>query len=336
MKTAKSRALTGDRPTGTLHLGHLVGSIESRITLQDEMESFYMIADLQALTHNAENAAKVSDNVLEVALDNLAAGMDPEKTTMFIQSQVPEIAELTQYFLNLVTLARAERNPTIKDEMRQKGYGTDVPLGFLLHPINQAADILIVKANVVPVGEEQLPILEQSNEIIHSFNRIYGETFKKIEAKISHTPRLVGTDGSAKMSKSMNNAIFLADSDATISEKVMAMYTDPTHIRVEDPGHIEGNVVFTFLDVFDSNKAEVEDLKAQYRKGGLGDVILKKRLTKILSEKIAPIRERRTKLANDPESIMKILEEGTRKVRAIAVETLDEVRTKIGINYFNN
>lgn len=293
-----------------------------------------MIADTQALTHNAENPTKVRDNVLEIALDNLAAGMDPLKTTMFVQSAVPEIAELTQYFLNLVTLARAERNPTIKDEMKQKGYGSDVPLGFLIHPINQAADILIVKAHVVPVGDDQLPMIEQANEIIHSFNRIYGETFTKIEGKVGDTPRLIGTDGAAKMSKSANNAIFLSDDDATIGEKVMNMYTDPTHIRVEDPGKVEGNVVFTFLDAFDPNQNEVADLKEQYRKGGLGDVVLKKRLTKILIDKITPIRDRRAKLAKDPAAVMQILKVGTTKVRNIAQKTLEEVRSKIGINYF--
>lgn len=334
MPTPSPRALTGDRPTGKLHLGHLVGSIENRIKLQNEMDLFYMIADLQALTHNAENPEKVRDHVLEVALDNLAAGIDPKKTTLFVQSAVPEIAELTQYFLNLVTLARAERNPTIKDEMKQKGYGSDVPLGFLIHPINQAADILVVKANIVPVGEDQLPILEQANEIIHTFNRIYGETFTKIEGKVSATPRLVGTDGAAKMSKSANNAIFLSDTKEEIEKKVNDMYTDPGHVRLEDPGKVEGNVVFTFLDAFDPNAAEIAELKAHYQKGGLGDVVLKKRLAALLEAKIAPIRERRAKLAEDPGAVMQILKEGTEKVRAVAAETLAEVRSKIKINYF--
>ena len=336
MKTAKSRVLTGDRPTGKLHLGHLVGSIENRIALQDSSELFYMIADAQALTDNAENPAKVSENVLEIALDNLAAGLDPSKTTMFIQSAVPETAELFQYFLNLVTLARAERNPTVKDEMQQKGYGTNVPLGFLTYPISQAADIMIVKATKVPVGDDQLPMIEQTNDITEKFNRIYGETFPKTAAILSSTPRLIGTDGKAKMSKSIGNTIYLSDDDAVIVQKVMNMFTDPNHVRVEDPGKIEGNVVFTYLDIFDPAKEELALLKERYTKGGLGDVVLKKRLTKILSEKITPIRERRTKLAKDREAVMKILEEGTRKVRAIATETLDEVRTKIGINYFKN
>lgn len=333
----KITVLTGDRPTGKLHLGHYVGSIKNRIELQNTYDkAFYMIADVQALTDNADNPTKVRNNVLEVALDNLAAGVDPSKTTFFIQSQIPEIAELTIFFLNLVTLARLKRNPTVKDEMKQKGYGEDVPAGFLAYPVSQAADILTFKANLVPVGEDQLPVLEQANEIAHKFNSFYGEIFGKIEPLVSKegTGRLVGVDGKAKMSKSLGNAIFLSDSSKEIEEKVMAMYTDPNHIRVEDPGNIEGNIVFMYLDVFDADKEELAELKAQYQKGGLGDVVIKKRLIGILEELISPIRERREFLAKDPKAVMKILEDGTRKAKKIAQETLKEVKQAMQINYF--
>ena len=260
--------LTGDRPTGKLHLGHFVGSIQNRLKLQDEYKKcYYMIADVQALTDNANNPQKVHDNVLEVALDNLACGLDPKKTTMFIQSQVPEIAELTVVFLNLVTLARLKRNPTVKAEMKQKGFGEDVPAGFLTYPVSQAADILSVKGNIVPVGEDQLPVLEQANEIVDSFNRIYGDTFKKITGILGtkSSQRLIGLDGGAKMSKSLGNTINLSDDEKTIATQVRKMYTDPTHIHKEDPGKVEGNVVFTYLDIFDPNKEEVAELKKQYK-----------------------------------------------------------------------
>lgn len=335
MNKTQDIVLTGDRPTGNLHLGHLVGSIQNRIALQDtHQSSFYMVADIQALTDNADNPEKVRNNVLEVALDNLACGLDPSKTTFFIQSQIPQIAELTIFFLNLVTLARLKRNPTVKDEMKQKGYEEDVPAGFLTYPISQTADILICKANIVPIGEDQLPVLEQANEIIHKFTNLYGPIFKPIKPMLSSHPRLIGIDGNAKMSKSLNNAIFLSDSNEVIAEKVMKMYTDPKHVHVEDPGNVEGNVVFTYLDIFDSNKSEVEDLKAQYKKGGLGDVVIKKRLTQVIQDIIAPIREKREVLASDPHAIMNILEDGTQKVRKIAEETLKEVRTALKIDYF--
>ena len=329
--------LTGDRPTGKLHLGHFVGSIQNRLKLQDEYRNcYYMIADIQALTDNADNPQKVRDNVLEVALDNLACGLDPKKTTMFIQSQVPEIAELTVLFLNLVTVARLKRNPTVKAEMRQKGFGEDVPAGFLTYPISQAADILSVKGNVVPVGEDQLPVLEQANEIIDSFNRIYGETFKKITGLLGakNTQRLVGLDGNAKMSKSLGNTINLADDEKTIISQVRKMYTDPAHIHKEDPGKVEGNVVFTYLDIFDPNKGEVTELKKQYKKGGLGDMELKNRLSARHNEIIAPIRARREELAKNPDAVMKILEEGTKKMRKEAQKTLSEVKEKLKISYF--
>ncbi|MFA6089829.1 MAG: tryptophan--tRNA ligase [Candidatus Woesearchaeota archaeon] len=327
--------LTGDRPTGKLHLGHFVGSIQNRVKLQDEAnQSFYMVADIQALTSNADNPEKVRSNVLEVALDNLACGLDPKKTTMFIQSEVPEIAELTVLFLNLVTLARLKRNPTVKDEMKDKGYGEDVPAGFLMHPVSQAADILFCHSTIVPVGEDQKPMIEQTNEIVDDFNRFYGETFSRVKHLVGDTPRLVGTDGGSKMGKSLNNGIFLSDSYEEISKKVMNMFTDPGHIHVEDPGKVEGNVVFIYLDIFDENKDEVADLKKQYEKGGLGDVIIKKRLIEVLEKLIAPIREKREHLAKNPELVMKILEDGTMRAREVAKETMEEVRKAVKINYF--
>ena len=327
--------LTGDRPTGKLHLGHFVGSIQNRVKIQNEAnQAFYMIADVQALTDNAENPDKIRSNVLEVALDNLACGIDPKKTTMFIQSEVPEIAELTVLFMNLVTLARLKRNPTVKSEMNDKGYGEDVPAGFLAYPISQAADILFAKANVIPVGEDQLPVIEQANEIVDDFNRFYGETFQKIKHVTSDIPRLVGIDGNAKMSKSLNNCIYLSDSYEEISKKVMDMYTDPGHIHVNDPGKVEGNVVFTYLDIFDDKKDEVEKLKDEYRKGGLGDVIIKKRLIEVLENFIAPIRTKREEYAKNPEAVMKILKEGTAKAREVAARTMFEVRKAVKIDYF--
>ena len=328
-------ALTGDRPTGKLHLGHFVGSIQNRVKLQNEVDkSFYMVADIQALTDNAENPEKVRRNVLEVALDNLACGIDPKKTTMFIQSEIPEIAELTVLFLNLVTLARLKRNPTVKSEMKDKGYGEDVPAGFLAYPISQAADILFCKGNLIPVGEDQLPVIEQANEIVDSFNRIYGNIFSKIKHLVGDTPRLVGIDGNSKMSKSLDNAVYLSDNYEEISKKVMNMYTDPGHIHVEDPGKVEGNVVFTYLDIFDDKKEEVNELKKQYQKGGLGDVIIKKRLIEVLENFIKPVREKREELAKNPEFVMNILEEGTKRAREVAKETMLEVRQAVKINYF--
>ncbi|MBU0612283.1 tryptophan--tRNA ligase [Patescibacteria group bacterium] len=334
-KDSKIRVLTGDRPTGKLHLGHYVGSIKNRLKLQEESDvSFHMIADIQALTDNADNPEKIRKNVLEVALDNLACGLDPQKTTMFIQSEIPEIAELTVLFLNLVTLARLKRNPTVKDEMKQKGFGEDVPAGFLCYPVSQAADILFAKANVIPVGEDQLPVIEQANEIVDDFNRFYGKIFDRIKPKVGDTPRLVGIDGSTKMGKSLNNAIYLSDSHEEISKKVMDMYTDPGHIHVEDPGKVEGNVVFIYLDIFDEDKNEVKKLKEQYKKGGLGDVIIKKRLIEVLEKFLAPIRERREELAKNPSEIMKILEDGTERAREEAKKTMEEVRKAIKIDYF--
>lgn len=331
----KKVILTGDRPTGRLHLGHYTGSLANRVKMQDEYKQFVIIADLQALTDNAENPEKIRESILDVCLDNLATGIDPDKTTIFIQSLIPEISDLTLYFLNLVSLGRAQQNPTVKDEMKQKGYDSNVPLGFLCYPISQAADILSFKPDVVPVGEDQLPVIEQTNEIVEKFNRIYKPVFKKVKPIIAGTgSRLSGIDGKSKMSKSLGNAIYLSDSSEEIKKKVMLMYTDPGHIHVSDPGKVEGNVVFSYLDVFDKNKKEIDALKMQYKKGGLGDVVLKKRLISRLEELLAPIREKRNKLAKNPEKILEILEAGTTEAQKVAKNTLSEVKKAMKINYF--
>lgn len=328
--------LTGDRPTGRLHLGHYVGSIKNRIKLQDEAsKSFYMVADIQALTDNADNPEKVRSNVMEVVLDNLACGVDPKKTTFFIQSEIPEIAELTILFMNLVTLQQLSHNPTIKTELKERGFGESTPFGFLAYPVSQTADILFCKANTVPVGVDQLPVLEQANEILKKFNATYKvDLFSKITGVVSDIPRLVGIDGNAKMSKSLGNCIYLSDSDEEIEKKVMQAYTDQNHIKVEDKGQVEGNVVFTYLDAFDEDKAGVAELKAQYQKGGLGDVVLKKRLTKVLVDLITPIRTRREELAKNPEAIMQILKNGVETARGEAQQTMKEVRKALRIDYF--
>jgi len=336
-KTKRKRILTGDRPTGPLHLGHFVGSLQSRVKLQDSCDQFVMLADTQALTDNAESPEKVRKAILQVAMDYLSVGIDPKKTTILIQSAVPELAELNLYFLNLVTLARLQRNPTIKDEMEQKGYGANVPVGFLTYPISQAADITIFKADLVPVGDDQLPILEQVNEIVRKFNRVYGKGKKiLVECKgyFSKTSRLPGIDGKGKASKSLNNAIFLSDSKKEVERKVMDMYTDSKHIRVQDPGRIKGNVVFDYLDAFDTDAKELEKIKRQYQKGGLGDVEVKKRLIRVLENLLMPIRARRKKLEKNPKMVMKILEQGTKKARKVAQETMREVRQSMQINYF--
>lgn len=333
-QNSKKVVLTGDRPTGKLHLGHLVGSIRNRLKLQEQYNQFIMVADVQALTDNADNPMKVRSNVLEVTLDNLASGLDPAKSTFFIQSTIPEIAELTIFFLNLVTLARLERNPTVKAEMQQKGFGTNIPAGFLVYPVSQAADILFAKANIIPVGEDQLPMIEQANDIADKFNSLYGHTFDKVEALVSETPRLMGTDGKAKMSKSLGNTIYLSDSADTVREKVMSMFTDPNHIRVEDPGSLENNTVFDYLTVFDPDQTGLQDLKERYTKGGVGDVLVKNRLVDVLEAVISPIRERREYLEKNPDYVMNILKEGGEKVRETARETLSEVKKAMKINYF--
>jgi len=337
LKKEKKTILTGDRPTGPLHLGHYVGSLKNRIKLQDTHNMFVLIADVQALTDNAQNPKKIKDNILEVALDYLAVGLDPKKTSIVLQSQITEIAELTIYYLNLVTLARLKRNPTVKEEMKQKGYGANpaksrgdrgasVPAGFFMYPVSQAADITVFGAHLVPVGEDQLPMIEQTREIVKKFNKIYGNTVVEPKALLSETPRLSGIDGKFKMSKSLNNAIYLKDTAREVEEKVMKMYTDPNHLRVQDPGTVEGNVVFEYLDIFDSNKKEVAELKKQYKKGGLGDVELKKRLAGVLEEFLAPIRSRRRELEKDKEQVLKIIKQGTGKGRSVAAETMKNVR----------
>lgn len=326
--------LTGDRPTGQLHLGHYVGSLLNRVELQNKYTQFVMIADIQALTDNAENPAKVRENVLQVALDYLAVGIDPKKTTIFIQSMIPEIAELTVLYLNLVTVNRLLRNPTVKTEIKQKDFGDSVPAGFLMYPVSQAADITIVKGTIVPVGEDQLPVIEQTNEIIRSFNRIYQtEVFPEAKAMIPKVARLVGLDGQAKMSKSLNNAIFLGDDADTLKKRVMSMYTDPGHTHVNSPGKVEGNVVFTYLDAFDKDAAKVAELKAHYQKGGLGDVVLKNYLFEVLNQMLKPIRTRRQELAKDPGEIMRIVLEGTKKTQEVAAQTMQQVRQAIKLDY---
>lgn len=327
--------LTGDRPTGPLHLGHYVGSLQNRIELQEKYQQFVMIADVQALTDNYERPEKVRENILQVALDYLAIGIDPNKTTIFIQSMIPQIAELTIFYMNLVTLARLKRNPTVKTEIQQKGFGEAIPVGFLAYPISQAGDITVVKATLVPVGQDQLPMIEQANEIIKDFNRIYkSQVFPETKALISKTSRLPGIDGKAKMSKSLGNAIFLSDSSDDLYKKVMKMYTDPTHVKVEDPGKIEGNVVFTYLDIFDSNKEKVQELKAHYQRGGLGDTVVKKYLFELVDNFLSPIRKRREELAKDLSYIKNILKDGTQKTLHVAEQTMQDVRKAMKLDYF--
>lgn len=329
--------LTGDRPTGHLHLGHYVGSLRQRVELQHQYKQFVIIADMQALTDNAENPDKVSKNILEVALDYLAVGIDPKITTIFIQSLVPELTELTMYYLNLVSVSRLQRNPTVKDEIKQRGFGASIPAGFLVYPVSQAADITAFKADLVPVGEDQLPMIEQTNEIVRSFNRIYGcSALVEAKALLSNAPRLPGTDGKGKMSKSLGNVISLSDSADEVCQKVKKMYTDPKHLRAEDPGAVEGNPVFAYLDAFDQDKKGLKDMKDHYRRGGLGDVAVKQRLQDVLSAELCLIRARRQELAKDPCLVMRILREGTAVAREVAARTLDEVRKAMRIKYFTN
>jgi tryptophanyl-tRNA synthetase len=331
----KQIILTGDRPTGKLHLGHYAGSLAARVKLQEEYRQFVMIADTQALTDNAENPEKVRANILEVALDYLSVGIDPDKTTIFIQSLIPAIPELTMYFLNLVTWNRLKHNPTIKLEIQQKGYGEEIPAGFMIYPVNQAADITIFKANLVPVGEDQLPIMEQTIELVRKFNRIYKtDTLIEPKALIAPIARLPGTDGKLKMSKSLNNTINLSDSADEVVKKVKSMYTDPNHLRVEDPGKVEGNPVFTYLDAFATDKEKVAELKAHYQRGGLGDSIVKKYLLEVLLSLLDPIRKRREEWAKEPQEVMNILRKGTEIARHVADMTMQEVRKTMKIDYF--
>lgn len=334
----KNIILTGDRPTGQLHLGHYIGSLKKRVEMQADPENqlFIMIADMQALTDNARNPEKVSSNVLEVALDYLSVGLDPARSTLFIQSQIPQLAELTMYYLNLVSVGRVRRNPTVKSEIEQKQFGEGVPTGFFIYPVSQAADITAFKANLVPVGEDQKPMLEQTQEIVHSFNSIYQEVL--VEPKAVLPPkgmgRLPGLDGQGKMSKSLNNGIYLADPADVVQKKVMSMYTDPNHIHVQDPGQVEGNMVFTYLDVFGKDKTYIEELKDHYRQGGLGDVKIKRYLIDVLEEELAPIRARRAEFEKDPAMVMDILRKGSQEAEKVAAQTLSEVKKAMGIEYF--
>lgn len=335
----KKIILTGDRPTGKLHIGHYIGSLKNRVELQNSglYESFIMIADQQALTDNARDPEKIKNSLIEVALDYLAVGIDPSKATIFVQSQIPELNELTMHYLNLVTLSRLERNPTVKSEIKQKNFENSIPAGFLIYPVSQAADITAFKATTVPVGEDQLPMIEQTREIVRSFNSIYGEVLVEPEAIIPKEDtcgRLPGTDGKAKMSKSIGNCIYLSDDADTIKKKVMSMYTDPNHIRVEDPGKIEGNTVFTYLDVFATDKDAVEEMKEHYKRGGLGDMKVKKYLNEVMQAELEPIRNRRIEFGKDIDAIYDMLKDGSDKARAVAANTLREVRQAIGIEYF--
>mgnify|MGYP001217340666 FL=1 len=325
--TRRETILTGDRPTGPLHLGHYVGSLRSRLELQGAHDQTILIADLQALTDNAGRPHDVRRNVLEVALDYLAVGIDPARTTIAVQSGLPELAELTMLYLNLVTVARLERNPTVKAEIQMRGFERDIPAGFLCYPVSQAADITAFRATLVPVGEDQVPMIEQSNEIVRRLNRMAGrDLLPEARALLSSTPRLPGIDG-RKASKSLGNAISLSDPPAEITAKVRRMYTDPGHVHASDPGRVEGNVVFAYLDAFDPCPAEVEDLKAHYRRGGLGDMALKRRLDGILQELVAPIRERRAELANDHGAVLDIVREGTMRARETTASVLADVRS---------
>jgi tryptophanyl-tRNA synthetase len=329
--------LTGDRTTGPLHLGHYAGSLKNRVALQHSHRQYLLLADNQALTDNASDPAKVRKNVLEVALDYLAVGIDPAQTTICVQSGLPALAELTLLYLNFVTVARLERNPTIKDEIQARGFGRDIPAGFLCYPAAQAADITGFKAHVVPVGEDQAPLIEQTNEIVRRLNRQIGrDVLPEAQALIPSVGRLPGVDGKAKMSKSQGNAIPLSASPDQIRDAVRRMYTDPNHLRASDPGTVEGNVVFTYLDAFDEDVAAVETLKAQYRRGGLGDAAVKRRLEDILQALLAPIRERRAALAKDPGYVLDILRAGTRAARERTQATLDELRSGLGLFAFDH
>jgi tryptophanyl-tRNA synthetase len=327
-------ALTGDRPSGKLHLGHYVGSLLNRVQMQETHRLYIMIADVQALTDNFEHPEKIAESVFELSRDYLAIGIDPAKTTIFIQSQVPELTELMVYYLNFVTLARLERNPTVKTELAQKGLETSVPVGFLCYPVGQAADITAFKAELIPVGEDQLPLIEQSNEIVRRFNHTYNtDLLKEAQPLLSKASRLVGIDGKAKASKSLNNAIFLSDSPEDIRTKVFAMFTDPNHARVSDPGRVEENVVFTYLDAFYPDAEEIAALKAHYQRGGLGDTTIKDLLNTTLQTLLEPIRERRQTFAR--KALCDILQAGTHVARSAAQQTLEEVRRVMGLRYFD-
>lgn len=339
--------LTGDRPTGKLHLGHYAGSLRNRVELQNsgKYDMYVFIADMQALTDNAKNPQKIRDNIIEVALDYLSVGLDPEKTCIFVQSQIPALSELTMYYMNLVSLARLKRNPTIKSEIKERGFGETIPVGFLTYPISQAADITAFDADLVPVGEDQAPILEQDIEIVRTFNSIYGKTLKEPKQLTPDNvcKRLPGIDGKNKMSKSLGNCIYLSDTPEEVTKKVMTMYTDPNHIRVEDPGDTKNNPVFMYLEAFSTDEhfakflpefKNLEDLKTHYEQGGVGDVKIKKFLANVLNDVLTPIRERRAIYENNIEAVYKMLEEGSKKARAKSEEVLTRVRKAIGVEYF--
>ena len=329
----EKRILTGDRPTGPLHLGHYVGSLQNRVRLQHDYDTYILIADIQALTDNFEHPEKLEANVFEVALDYLAVGLDPERVKIVVQSMVPELSELTTYFMNLVTVATLERNPTVKDEIKQRNFKRGVPVGFWSYPISQAADIAIFKAELVPVGEDQLPMIEQTREIVRRFNSLYNKVLVEPRAMLGQMARLPGTDGGAKMSKSLGNCIYLGDPTEAVRKRVMSMFTDPTRIHPTDPGHVEGNPVFTYHDVFNPDKAEVDELKERYRKGTVGDVEVKQKLFDALEAFLRPIRERRAEFAAKPARVREIIMEGTRKGRVVAQSTMDEVRAAMKLDY---
>ena len=343
--------LTGDRPTGRLHVGHYVGSLRRRVELQNSGEYskiFIMIADAQALTDNIENPEKVRQNIIEVALDYLSCGLDPAKSNILIQSQIPELCELTLYYMDLVTVARLQRNPTVKSEIQMRNFEASIPVGFFTYPISQAADITAFKATTVPVGEDQLPMIEQTREIVRKFNSVYDEVLVEPSALISTNQaclRLPGIDGKAKMSKSLGNCIYLSDSEADVKKKIMSMYTDPEHLLVSDPGHLEGNTVFTYLDAFCKPEhferylpdyANLDELKAHYTRGGLGDVKVKKFLNNIIQEELEPIRKRRKEYEKDIPEVYNILRKGTEAAREVAAQTLSEVKSAMKINYFDD
>lgn len=329
----EKRILTGDRPTGPLHLGHYVGSLQNRVRLQHDYDTYILIADIQALTDNFEHPEKLEANVFEVALDYLAVGLDPERVKIVVQSMVPELSELTTYFMNLVTVATLERNPTVKDEIKQRNFKRGVPVGFWSYPISQAADITIFKAELVPVGEDQLPMIEQAREIVRRFNSLYAKVLVEPRAMLGQMARLPGTDGGAKMSKSLGNCIYLGDPSEAVRKRVMSMFTDPTRIHPTDPGHVEGNPVFTYHDLFNPDKAEVDDLKERYRKGTVGDVEVKQKLFSALDTFLKPIRECRAEFAAQPARVREIIMDGTRKGRAVAQSTMDEVRAAMKLDY---
>lgn len=343
--------LTGDRPTGKLHVGHYVGSLKRRVELQNSGEYdkiFIMIADAQALTDNADNPAKIRDNIMEVALDYLSVGIDPTKSNIFVQSHIAELTELSFYYMNLVTVSRLQRNPTVKAEIKMRNFEASIPVGFFTYPISQAADITAFKATTVPAGEDQMPMVEQTKEIVHKFNSVYGETLVDPKILLPENEaclRLPGIDGKAKMSKSLGNCIYLSEEEAEVRKKVMSMYTDPDHIRIEDPGKLEGNTVFTYLDAFcnDDHFAEylpeyanLDELKAHYQRGGLGDVKVKKFLNNVLQEELSPIRARRKEYEKDIEGVYEILKKGSEEAQKIAAQTVKEVKSAMKIDYFSD